>query len=318
MKIRFWHIITFIILVFVACEKEITVNLPNPEEAIVVEGYIENDLPPYLYLTKNSAYFGEFDANALWRYFVSGAKITINDGTDSIELVEYSSDLIELLPDSQRIELSKFFGIPLDSNLQLPGISVYTVPLNSTFVGEIGKTYTLKIEVDDKVITSKTSIPNPVSFMSLREEPHPNPKNDTLIQIIGHIKDPDTLGNFYRYFTRRNSTPYYTKGVETVLDDIFANGQEFDIQIPYGWDRFSEDQKFDINTFGFWHKGDTCYIKLSMIDRASYEFWKTVESELRNQGSPFGSIQRVRSNINGGLGIWSGMGSTMNIYYSEK
>ncbi|MCO5248052.1 MAG: DUF4249 domain-containing protein [Chitinophagales bacterium] len=318
MRFNFLHIVLLFVLMMTACEKEITVHLPTPEDAIVVEGYIENDLPPYVYLTKNSAYFGDFDVNDLGEYFVKGAKITVSNGKDSVELMEYSSDLISLLPDSQRVELSKFFGIPLDSNMHLPDISVYTIPLNSTFVGEIGKTYFLRIEIGGKVITSRTSIPNPVAFMSLRENPHPNPKNDTLIQIIGHIKDPDTLGNFYRYFTRKNSLPYYTKGIETVLDDIFANGKEFDIQVPYGWDRYAEDQEFDVNTFGYWHKGDTCYIKLSMIDKASYEFWKTLENELRNQGSPFGSIQKIRSNINGGLGIWNGMGSTMNIYYSKK
>lgn len=312
--------LSFIILLsglfLYSCEKEITVNLPQPTPQIVVEGYIENDMPPYLYLTKNSPYFGDFDVNDLEKYFISGAKITVFTATDTVELVEYSSALINLLPEEERAELAKFFGIPLDSNFQIPSISVYTIPLESTFVGEFGETYHLKIEVDDKVLTATTTIPQPVNFERLWTVPHPNPDFDTLVQLKGFIQDPDTLGNFYRYFTRKNSS-LYTKGFQTVFDDLLVNGKSFDIQIPYGFDRFAEDQEYDINTFGYWHKNDTCYVKLCVIDRAHYDFWRTLENELGNQGSPFGTFTRIRTNIKGGLGIWGGYASSISVHYPE-
>lgn len=308
--------IIFLFLLGISCEKEITVRLPQPQDQIVVEGYIENDLPPYVFLTKNSPYFGEFDVNELNKYFVSGAKITVFTDTDSVELVEYSSTLINLLPEEEKLELSKFFRIPLDTNLQIPEISVYTVPLESSYVGKIGETYHLRIEAEGKVLTSTTTIPQPVNFDRLWTTPHPNPKYDTLVQLKGHIQDPDTIGNYYRYFTKKN-TGYYTKGFQTVFDDLLVNGQSFDIQVPYGWDRFAEDQEFDINTFGFWHKNDTCYVKLCVIDRAHYDFWRTLENELGNQGSPFGTFTRIRTNIRGGLGVWGGYASSFSVYYPE-
>lgn len=312
--------LSFIIFSFcfllISCEKEITVNLPQPTSQIVVEGYIENDLAPYVFLTRNSPYFGDFDVNDLSKYFVSGAQITVYSDADSVKLIEYSSELINLLPEEEKAELSKFFGIPLDSNLQIPKISVYTIPLESTFVGEFGKTYRLKIEVEGKLLTATTTIPQPVSFDRLWTVPHPNPEYDSLVQLKGFIQDPDTLGNYYRYFTKKNSS-MYTKGFQTVFDDLLVNGKSFDIQIPYGWDRFAEDQEFDFNTFGFWNKTDTCIVKLCVIDKAHYDFWRTLENELGNQGSPFGTFTRIRTNIQGGLGVWGGYASSISTYYPE-
>lgn len=316
MSIRSFLLSIFIIMLTVSCEKEISVNLPTPKDQIVVEGYIENDVPPYVFLTKNSSYFGDFDVNDLDKYFVKGARIIVSSDTDSVELVEYSSDLINFLPEEEKIALAQFLGLPLDSSFNIPKISVYTVPLESQFVGEIGKTYNLRIEIDGKVLTAITTIPNTVGFTKLWTEPHPSPKYDSLVQLKGLIKDPDTIGNFYRYFTRRNSEAF-TKNYPSVLDDLMGNGKEFETQVPLGVNRFS-DEEIDFNTFGFWNKKDTCYVKLSMIDRVHYEFWRTLENELSNQGSPFGSYTRVRSNIKGGAGIWGGYGSVTSVYYPKE
>lgn len=315
MLIRTLSFIVIVVLLTISCEKEITVDLPQPGDNIVVEGYIENDFPPYVYLTKNSAFFGNFDVNDLSKYFISGAKISVFTDTDTVQLVEYSSELIDLLPVEERKALAQYFGLPLDSNFQLPKISVYTIPFDDDFVGEVGKAYHLKIEVDGKVLTSVTTIPNLVGFQELWTLPHPNPDYDTLVQLIGRVKDPDTLGNYYRYFTRRNSLTYTLNG-QSIISDLIGNGVEFNIQIPYGVERFT-DWEFNLNTFGYWRKDDTCYVKLSSIDRAHYDFRRTLESELGNQGSPFGGYTRIRSNIKGGIGIWGGYGSVVSVYYPQ-
>ncbi|HUH73892.1 MAG TPA: DUF4249 family protein [Chitinophagales bacterium] len=313
---RKFLLILFIFTVIISCEKEISVDLPLPKDQIVVEGFIENDVPPYVFLTKNSPYFGEVDINDLDQYFVKGAKIIVSTGTDSVELMEYSADIINLLPEEEKQMLSEVFGVPLDTSMNFPNISIYTVPLGVDFVGVIGKTYDLRIEAEGKLLTATTYIPHGIAFSKLWVEPHPNPIYDTLVQLRGILKDPDTLGNFYRYFTKKNSQPY-TLINQSVFDDLIYNGKEFPIDIPYGFERNS-DVDFDFKTFGYWNIKDTCYIKLCMIDRAHYNFWRTLENELANQGSPFGSFTRIRSNINGGIGIWGGYSSSMGIYYPEE
>ena len=52
-----------ICLILLGCEKEITLNLPQAESKIVVEGSIEPNFPPYVILTKSQGYFEPIDIN---------------------------------------------------------------------------------------------------------------------------------------------------------------------------------------------------------------------------------------------------------------
>ena len=70
------------IVLFVACEKEIDLKVPNPASAYVVEGHIENGIPPYVVLTKNAAFYGNINLSNLANYFVSGAQITVTTDDD--------------------------------------------------------------------------------------------------------------------------------------------------------------------------------------------------------------------------------------------
>jgi hypothetical protein len=310
MKARYILYLLIATLGFTSCEEEITVDLPKPTDKIVVEGIIEKGLPPYVLLTKNSAFFGGIDLNDLEAYFIKGAKITVTEGSRVEELQEYSTELLQLLPEEERKALAAQFGFELDSTGNLPLFRIYTIALGSDFVGEVGKKYDLRIEVDGKVLTATTTIPSPVSFDSLYFKPHPNPDNDTLLSLYGRLKDPDMPGNYYRYFTRKNSGPWVT-GFQTVFDDAFINGTNFPIVIPYGIERSQRSEDFDPDTFGYFKKGDTCSVKLCMIDKSHYNFWRTLEADRGSQGNPFGSFVVVKTNINGGIGVWGGYGSSI-------
>ena len=50
-------------LISISCEKEIKLKVSAPSNAYVVEGHIENGLPPYVLLTKNSGFFGNININ---------------------------------------------------------------------------------------------------------------------------------------------------------------------------------------------------------------------------------------------------------------
>ncbi|MBX7224388.1 MAG: DUF4249 domain-containing protein [Chitinophagales bacterium] len=309
-------IIAISILLLTSCETEITVDLPDPEPKIVVEGHVENGLPPYVILTKNQPFFGGLDLNNIGDYFIHGARIWVSDGTDSVKLVEYTRDILYALPDSVAIAIAAEFGLDIDSVEEFPDIAIYSVPFNKLFLGEVGKTYSLRVKVEGKTLTASTTIPPLVFFDSLFVVPHPNPDNDTLVRLKGRIKDPDLPGNYYRYFTKANSGSWLTD-FGTVFDDAFINGQSFDIQIPKGTDLSEKDDvDFDPETYGFWNKTDTCYVRLASIDKPHYDFWRTLETERANQGSPFGSATVVLSNIygKGGIGIWGGYGSSYSVY----
>lgn len=302
-----------------SCEEEIFIKLPDVESKIVVEGFIETDLPPYVILTRSQPFFGGIDLNDLGAYFVRGARVVVYSETDSVELVQYDKLVLSLLPEDVLQELGRQFGFEINSIDDIPDIVIYTVdPGEQFFVGEINKSYRLRVEVEDKVLTAITHIPFPVQFDSMYVQPHPNPDIDTLVQLWGRMKDPDTLGNYYRYFTRTPNTPWLTN-FTTVFDDAFVNGREFPIFIPKGQnlrERTSGD--FDQNTFGYWNKKDTCIVRLSTISKSHYDFWRTLEADRGSQGNPFGSFVVVKSNIQGGgIGVWGGYASTINVYVPE-
>jgi hypothetical protein len=62
--------------------------------------------------------------------------------------------------------------------------------------------------------------------------------------------------------------------------------------------------------YPYFLKGDTVTVKWSNIDQAQYNFWNSLEYEENNELNPFANPIVVASNINGGLGIWGGYGST--------
>ena len=54
--------ILFIIILFTSCQEEISLELNQARDKLVVEGSIEPGFPPYVILTKNQGYFSKIDA----------------------------------------------------------------------------------------------------------------------------------------------------------------------------------------------------------------------------------------------------------------
>ena len=170
--------LVIISIIFISCSKEVTVDLPDPEEKFVVEGSIENGSAPIIILTRSQPYFSSISLDQLDNLFVKGATITLTTEGQEYSFVE--------------------FAIPLDSNSQ---IYIYTIP---TLIGEVGKKYDIKIEAEGKTLTASTVIPEPVNIDSLYWIPHPelDKGNDSLVTLMALFTDPDTIGNYYRYFTK--------------------------------------------------------------------------------------------------------------------
>ncbi|MBK7101223.1 MAG: DUF4249 family protein [Flavobacteriales bacterium] len=55
----------FAIALLAGCEKEITVDLPDTPEQLVVEGTIEPGLPPFVILTRTQSYFEPLDLTSI-------------------------------------------------------------------------------------------------------------------------------------------------------------------------------------------------------------------------------------------------------------
>jgi len=301
-------ILALLSLFFGACTTDIELDLPDPIEKIVVEASIESGSTPLVLLNKNFAYFGTFTIDQYQENFVKGATVSVSDGEITRELEEFCWSY---LSDAEKTLYAGFLGIDLDSipnNFEFCMYGFFN-PLVEGIVGEDGKSYTLDINTaEGQHLYARTTIPFCPTVDSLHFEQHNNPEYPEYYQMWGQFSEPDTIGNFYRYYTKTNSGALLA-APNSVFDDLIINGQN---DLPISFNKAeaggpSEDS--DFQTYGYFMYGDTVTLKWVSIDQASYRFWQSVEYSANSAG-PFGTAVNVQSNIVGEnvLGAWIGYG----------
>ncbi len=282
------------ISIFSSCEKEVDIDLDTGEPRLVVEGGIENDLPPIVLLTKSIGYFEQINLETLQNTSVHGAEVYVSDGTKTIRLKEFSVDT-----GSNGFKFY-YYSIVDFSNPVFP-------PVDSIILGEFEKYYTLTINYEGQTYTSTTKIPTPTPLDSILTKVPGRPGSDTNARTLEiYFKDPDTSGNYVRYYTSRNDEPLYP-GLNSVYSDEIIDGKEFNAEFPLGEPR-SVIKSFD--SLGVCYQGDSITLKWAAIDKNAYDFWNTYEFALGTLGSPFATPIQVKSNIsNNALGVWAGYGA---------
>ena len=110
------------------------------------------------------------------------------------------------------------------------------------------------------------------------------------------------FGDYVRYFTKRNRELFYP-GLNSVYDDQVIDGSSYEVQVERGVPRNGNYPE----GYSFFDKGDTVTLKVCNIDKATFDFWRTMEYTYASVGNPFSSPTKVISNINGGgLGYFGG------------
>lgn len=294
------NILSLIIIavIFSSCEKEVKFKLGDAAQKVVIEGGIENGSFPVVRLSKSIGFFSKIDMQTLSSSFLHDAKIVVSDGTNTVTLKEYELDYNGI----------KAYFYSVDT-ADVPSLS---------FVGEIGKTYTLSVTYDNKTYESVTKIPGLIPLDSLwAEAPTTFLPDSNMGQMIlnAQYTDPDTIGNYARYFTSRNGEPFLAP-LYSVYDDLIVNGTTVKIELAAGYNRMDS---IDANTYGYFFDGDTVVVKWCSIDKAVFDFWRTLEFSSSSIGNPFGTPVEITTNItNGALGVWSGYGVSYDTLIIKK
>ncbi len=279
-----------LLLSLTSCEKEVKINLNKSPDQLVVQGTIETNLPPYVILTKTIGFFSKVDLGTLQNSFIHGADVTVSDGLKTIKLREYSLDTTG----------NNTFSI----------YSVDTANLANLMFGEVGKFYTLTITYEGKTYTSVTKIPAPKAVDTMwfgdptfRRDNTP----DSARQLFANYTDPDTIGNYVRYFTRRNQENFYPSGI---FSDEVVNGKVIsNIDLYAGYDDSTTENS---DSLIYFFPGDEVTLKWCEIDKKVYSFWDSYIYAGNSVGNPFASPINLRTNIsNGGLGVWEGYGTVL-------
>jgi hypothetical protein len=297
---KFFYIAFFAVLL-AACEKDIDIDIPPAAPQIVVEGSIENGMPPIVLVSKTRGFFEPTSPADIANSYRSDAVVFVNDTElTAVCAADVPEDLLPLF--------AELIGVPIEDLDDLP-LCGY---VGQNMIGEFNTSYSLRVEVDNQTITSTTHIPNPVlpdsSYFRLWAN---SPRYG---YVFTRFSDPDTLNNAYRVFTKRigpntNDNPmdevYYAPFGSTFLDEFF-NGTSLEVGFQRG-QPFNSSRPVDIGEEdGFFELGDRFVFKFCAISEPSYQFYRTFEQQLGTNGSPFAAPNNVITNIDGGLGIWAG------------
>jgi hypothetical protein len=263
------------------CNDDLSNNLPEPDDKIVIDGWIETGQHASVLLTKNSPYFSSIDSASIRSLVLTRAKVTLSDGVKSETLILRRND-------------NYFPPYVFEGN---------------EIVGDTGKTYTITAEYGGKKAWAETTIPPKAKLDTLYFKLEAN--SDSLGTIYLEFTDNPGTKDYYRILTKRFSKDrrYYSTLIMAINDNSFS-GEKFGIS-------FSRGPKSFLASSGneYYKLADTVSIKFCTIDKENYDFWSSFQDEAFNTGNPFASSMSViKSNVHGdGLGIWSGYG--VNYYY---
>jgi hypothetical protein len=269
-----------------SCRKDITPKLPEYKEKLVVEASIETGQPAKVFLSYSVPYFGNFDFTAPQNAFVKGAFITISDGitTDTLKELDPSLGYI-------------YFGTKV--------------------IGAVGRTYHLMINSNGHIVTTETSIPPPVALDSI----YFKGELDSLGFIWAHMHEPLGLGNNYRWLARRlNADLYFAGPFNSVFDDKFIDGKDFDFAYDRG-PQPNEIQSYkDDPNAGYYKVGDTVVVKFCTIGRNEYLFWTSYYINKSSNSNPFSAPSNIKSNLGGddALGCFCGYSPSYDTLIIKK
>jgi hypothetical protein len=294
-----------VLLMLNGCTKEVTIDIPGYQEQLVIDGQIETDSPPFVLISKSKEVYAPTDLASFLNGFVSGAIVTVSDGTTTVQLDELCSD--NLPPGSEEIAAA-MFGISVE-DLANYTICAYT-SFNTAIWGQVGKTYTLTVTYEGKTYTAETSIVQPTNFADLYWKAEPDTPNHGYSWVT--LSDPPNQYDAYKWEMKRiNTNPDgstvdsdFTPTFNPVFDDEFFDGLTFDF--------FYENPKATGPNYPdefrwLYPIGDTVVIKLSKMDRNVYEFFEKKYTQLATAGNPFATPTNIPNNITGGaLGVWAG------------
>lgn len=263
----------FLIILIASISCEADVDLNEYESQVVVEGIVENNEFPIILLSQNVPIDEKLERVQLSSVPIRWGKVTISDGTNEEVLVG--------MRNQNRLFQYEYGALHMR--------------------GEIGKTYTLKVEYSGRTLTAKTTVPKEAALKTIDVNKLEN--NDTLYSVKVVIDDNTEEKNYYLFQVKENNgTDVFRPCFVGAIDDKDLV-QDSKITI-YNSMRI-------IKGFSLYFSSKKSYVlKVSQIGVNEYAFWKDYFNQILGTANPvYPSSSNLSSNISGGLGIFYGCGS---------
>lgn len=259
-------------------EQEIELNLPEYEEKIIVEAYLDAGRPYQLLLTRSSSYFAPFPTTIEETF----SQLFVNDAA------------VYITHRGNKVRLNNTPGI----NPQTGKLFNYAAPEMAVF--DTIEPYNLEIILPDgRTIESSTRflpiVPIDSVVVQFREEL--NSEVDSA-RVLTYFNDRPGEDNYFR----RTLYVYRDSGLQTLQD--FTTD-----------DRFAEDLIVFGTAFEF-APGDTVLNRIYHLEESYYRFLTSVQLALAANGNPFGQPSPVIPGVGGTADNAIGVFTTLN--YAEE
>ena len=253
-------------------QREIEIDLPEYTPEYVVEAYLEPGEPFRLLLTKSDAFFAPFQLDNeqfIENLLVAEADVIIrHDGKETV------------IPNRAEFDFQtgKLYNYTTTFETD-------TVPENYT------DPFELEIRTQDgTTLTATTTLLRPVPIDSIVVEFDGNAPEDTLARALLYFSDDTGTDNWYR-------RQLHEVALDSIAEQDFVTPDEIvggDGTVVFG-------TGFDFA------EGDTVINTLYHLDRAYYDFLLSVDNAESSNGNPFGTPGVILGNVEGGIGIFTGL-----------
>lgn len=274
-----WHWVRYLLIIglFVSCTKP---DIVQPE--IVLEGWIEDNGHPFVMI--HNSYTASERYNSVQEVIENK---TIFFGKVTISKDDYSDVMTGHL-----------------DTMYLPPYYYSSVEIK----GKSGNSYQVKAEYDGQFVTATTTIPSRVEFDSISIEVI----DEERVKLMGYLQDVDSADNYYVLFYRYRGDKQYVNCFLGVVSDKEADQEGF-IKIPIYNNISVNNLKENVQKPSrFFALNDTLDIKLSAVDKTSYEIWMDISSLSTTSSIAFMPVYKnIKTNIVGGKGYWCGYASSV-------
>ncbi|QHT71247.1 DUF4249 domain-containing protein [Rhodocytophaga rosea] len=161
----------------------------------------------------------------------------------------------------------------------------YNYSATNIIDSQLNKEYELEVkDTNGRTVTGKAKF---LPFVPITEVEYKYNEDSTKAFILAHFEDDPSQNNYFRFQVHKDSL---NRGAELdfTLDDTFASGTEITIGTGYNYE-----------------PGDTVYVTVYHIERSYFDFLESVESASSANGNPFAQPARVKSTVQGGIGVFA-------------
>jgi hypothetical protein len=266
-------------------ENEVDVVLPPYTPELVVECYLQAGEVPRLTVVESGAYLPSV-ANGTGQPTITlptAAVPTLGLGINGITIQLPVDVTVNLTLPSGQVMPMRF----------LPGIDpvtrkVFTHVGTAPLAMQPGQRFALDVrDTRNHHVTGTASVPTFVPIDSVRYGFNGLSGSDRKANFITRWTDPAATADFYYLLINEINEPNDEVG-DYLLNDQLFNGQTYTALTTY---RFAP--------------GDTMTATLYHMEPAHYEFQQSVLGAIRANGNPFAQPARIRSTVQGGLGVFT-------------